>query len=499
MRTVRGSGTWTIRAYLPLVVLAAFGRILVAPASAQEPTAVDDRPNILFILTDDQRWDAMSCMDHPFLRTPSIDRLAAEGVRFENAFVTTSLCSPSRASFLTGVYAHRHGVVTNAKNDPAPAFLTFPHLLQQAGYETAFIGKWHMAPSADPRPGFDHWLSFRGQGTYIDPELNENGRDFKATGYMTDLLTDAAVAWLARPRQRPFCLILSHKAVHGPFTPAPRHAEAFTDVEMPEPAGFQDDFADKPGWIRRSHAYGGRRPAWIASQGKPVPARIDPVPWDPRSQPRLDYYRTLLAVDESVGRVLEELERQAVLDRTFVVFASDNGFFQGEHRRGDKRLAYEESIRIPFLVRHPPLVRAGTTEPAMALNIDLAPTLLALAHVPVPDMMQGISLLPLFSPDRASWRSSFLYEYFREAWVPGIPLMLGIRTKRWKYVAYPDIEDIDELYDLKADPCELHNLASAPEQAETLGLMQATLKGLLRETAYPPEHPGAPAPENENP
>jgi N-acetylglucosamine-6-sulfatase len=451
-----------------------------------------ERPNILFILTDDQRWDAMSCAGHPFVRTPNMDRIAEEGIRFTNAFVTTSLCSPSRATFLTGTYAHTHGVVVNELNDPDPDVPTFPAVLQQRGYDTAFIGKWHMAPTSEPRPGFNYWLSFRGQGTYFDPHLNENANEFQVSGYLTDLLTDYAVEWLERSRTEPFCLVLSHKAVHGPFTPAPRHMDEFQDVDMAEPVSHRDPLAGKPAWLRRGAVHGQGRGQWVSSQGLPVPDEIQPGEWNPRNPGRLNYYRALLAVDEGIGRVLDMLEQSGQLDSTVVVFAGDNGYFHGEHRRGDKRLIYEESIHIPFLVRYPPLVQAGRTESRMVLNLDLAPTLLDLAGVSVPAVMQGRSLSCLLEGGEDSWRRSFLYEYFRETWLPGIPLTLGVRTERWKYATYPDIDDVEELYDLRNDRYEMKNLAGDPAYAETLATMREEMTDHLDRTGYPRgNHPGA--------
>jgi N-acetylglucosamine-6-sulfatase len=464
--------------------------------SCPREEAAPARPNILFVLTDDLRWDALSCLGHPFVRTPNLDRLAAEGVRFANAFVTLSLCSPSRACYLTGTYAHTHGVTVNDRNDPDPAQPTFPQLLQGAGYETAYVGKWHCAPRQDPRPGFDYWLSFRGQGKYVNPDLNENGRDFQAEGYMTDLLTDYAVNWLrqrwegvALPTPRPFCLYLAHKAVHGPFTPAERHQDRFAGVEIAKPESFDDTFAGKPEWLRAGIVRGEQRDQWMANRDKSIPAEIPPGKWDPRAKGRLDYYRTLLAVDESVGRVLKTLEELGQLDSTVVVFASDNGFFHGEHRRGDKRLMYEESIRIPLLLRYPPLARPGRVVEPMALNVDLAPTFLDLAGVPIPDAMQGRSLRPLLTEENPDWRTSFLYEYFQEGWLPGVPTMLGVRTERWKYVTYPAIDDLDELYDLEADPHELRNLAEDPAHRETLQTMQQELERLRQETGYSERRP----------
>jgi len=444
------------------------------------------RPNFVFVLIDDQAWNAMGHTGRfPFLKTPHMDRLAREGASFENAFVTTSLCSPSRASFLTGCHAHRHGVRTNEKRDPDPELETFPQRLQRAGYETAFVGKWHMKPAANPRPGFDYWLSFRGQGEYVNPKLNENGRDFQQEGYMTDLLTGYATRWLERPRHKPFCLLLWHKAVHGPFTPAPRHAEAFPEATLPKPPNFDDAFEDKPKWLRRIKTYGGRRDDVLKSEDKEIPDALPPAEWHGGQKHQLDYLRALLAVDESIGAVLATLEKQGTLDDTVVVFSSDNGYFLGEHRSGDKRLMYEESIRIPLIVRCPALAAPGARLEPMALNIDVAPTILDLAGARPPRTIQGRSLVPLLGNARAPWRDSFLYAYYQENWLPGIPTMLGVRSQRFKYIHYPNLpDDVDELYDLERDPHELRNLVADPAHAPTLDRMQAELKRLLDETEY---------------
>ena len=445
--------------------------------------ADEKRPNILFILTDDQRYDALGFMGKPgFLKTPNMDRIAREGAQFRNAFVTISLCAPSRACFLSGCYAHRHGVVTNEGFELDPSTPTFPQVLQKAGYETAFIGKWHQAPRSDPRPGFDYWLSFVGQGVYDDPKLNENGREFQAKGYMTDLLTDYAVKWLKKDRDKPFCMMLSHKAVHGPFTPPAKYKEALADAEIPEPASYKDTFEDKPEWMRRAFTSGMRREQWIVSEGTPVPKKVQRKPWN--SKGFLDYYRTIMGIDDGIGRVLDTLESTGQLDNAVIVFAGDNGYFIGEHGLGDKRLMFEESIRIPFLVRYPKLVKGGSKVDETVLNIDLAPTLLDLAGAKIPDGMQGKSIVPLIKGKKGP-HDSFLYEYFREGWACGLPLMLGVRTNEWKYCTYPDIKDIDELYDLKNDPIEMHNLAQDPAYAGKVKEMKAELERLKKETAYP--------------
>lgn len=445
--------------------------------------AKSSRPNVLFILTDDQRWDAMSCMGNQFVNTPNMDRLRNEGALFANAFVTTSLCSPSRASFLTGTYAHTHGVFGNwgVEFDPEKT-PSFPLLLQKSGYETAFVGKWHMGRSAEPRQGFDYWLSFAGQGVYEDPPLNENGRAFKAKGYMTDLLTDYAVKFLRRDRDKPFCLYLSHKAVHGPFTPAERHKHLLADAQIPKPPSFDDTFAGKPRWQRQAavRGWGGAR----RTRGrKEVPESVPPGKWDPRRKSQLDYYRALSAVDEGVGRVLETLKEQGLLDNTVVFFAGDNGYFHGEHRRGDKRLMYEEALRIPLLMRYPPLIKAGTVVDEMVLNIDIAPTILDLAGVAPAEVMQGQSIVPLLQGKSTAWRQSFLYEYWVDL-TPMIPRMVGVRTPEWKLVEYPDLDDMPELYHLPRDLYELTNLAQDSEHAGKLAELREELKRLMDETGY---------------
>ncbi|UCD30346.1 MAG: sulfatase-like hydrolase/transferase, partial [Planctomycetota bacterium] len=374
-----------------------------------------------------------------------------------------------------------------------------PQLLQKAGYQTAYIGKWHMGPSPEPRPGYDYWLSFLGQGKYNNPELNENGRNFKAKGYMTDLLTQYAVDYLKRPRNKPFCLCLGHKAVHGPFTPAERHKDLFKNIDLPEPPNFKDTFEGKPEWIRAGIKLGEVREWRRKAKAEPVPKKLKPRRWNPRSRGKLNWYRSLAAVDESVGRVLDTLNQIGAADNTVVIFTSDNGFFHGEHQRGDKRLAYDEALRIPLLVCGPGIGRPNTTSDMMVLNIDVAPTILDLAGVKVPEVMQGRSFKPLLAGEKPKWRESFLYEYFIEPQYPGIPSILAVRTNDFKFVRYPGIEDLDELYDLKNDPYEMKNLACDSRAAGQLTSMKAELDRLVKETGYtlykkvtPVHRPGKP-------
>ncbi len=461
--------------------------ILPSCISRQKKNNTDrSKPDIVFILTDDQAWNVLSKDGrYHFLQTPNLDQLCKEGLVFENAFVTTSLCSPSRACFMTGCYAHTNGVYINSYSDPDPAVPFLPQVLQEAGYETAFLGKWHMNRGAEPREGFDYWLSFDGQGKYTDPDLNENGREFIEKGYMTDILTDYAVRWIEKPREKPFCLFLWHKAVHAPFTPAPRDSAAFPDAMIPEYENWYDDMEDKPEWLRRGWYYGVHNKNWKESEGKPVPGKIDPRPWDPKNPRVMNYLRAMLAVDESYGRIRNTLEKLKSLNNTIIVFGSDNGFFLGAHQRGDKRLMYEESLRIPLIIRYPGMVEEGSRNTEFVLNIDVAPTLVELAGAEVPGEMQGTSLVPLLKNEAVDWRESFLYEYFQEAYAPGFVTIAGVRNKKYKYIESPNLPtDINELYDLEKDPGEMDNLINRPEYQPVKSEMIKEMEKLKAESGY---------------
>ncbi len=444
------------------------------------------KPDIVFILTDDQAWNVLGKDGrYPFLKTPNLDQLCKEGLVFENAFVTTSLCSPSRACFMTGSYAHSNGVYINGHSDPDPSAPFMPTVLQEAGYETAFVGKWHMKPGGNPREGFDYWLSFDGQGVYIDPNLNENGRDFVEEGYITDILTDYAIRWIEKKREKPFCLFLWHKAVHAPFTPAPRDSSAFSDAMIPEYDSWYDDMADKPKWLRRGWYYGVHNKPWKESEDKIVPDRVEPRPWNPQDPRWMNYMRAMLAVDDSYGRIRQTLEELEILDNTALVFGSDNGYFLGAHQRGDKRLMYEESLRIPLIMRYPPLIKAGSQNSDLVLNIDVAPTLIELAGGVVPDDMQGTSMVPLLKNEAADWRQSFLYEYFQEPYAPGFVTVAGVRNKRYKYIEGLNLtNDINELYDLQTDPGEMDNKINSPEYESVKAEMIKELEKLKTETGF---------------
>jgi N-acetylglucosamine-6-sulfatase len=424
-----------------------------AQAHAQNPSvtgASNGKPrNILFILTDDQRFDMLGCLGHPFLETPHLDELVRNGVLFENAVVTTALCSPSRASILSGLYAHSHGVLDNSTkmSDDLP---TCPKLLQNAGYKTAFIGKWHMGGETDePRPGFDHWVSFKGQGTYVDPTFNVNGERRKMSGYVTDLLTDEAVSYLkSRDTNSPFMLYLGHKAVHADFTPAERHRGCYKDKMYPRPASMADtdeNYKGKPAWVRA------QRSSWHGVDGMYNKTK------DYDTFVRA-YCETMRAVDDSVGRIVSTLRELGLLESTLLVFTSDNGFQLGDHGLIDKRTMYEPSIRVPLIVHCPELAAGGQKRKQLTANIDFAPTFLELAGVEVPASMHGQSFLPVLKDATAAGREAVLYEYLWERSFSHTPTVIGVRTQRYSFMRYHGLWSCYELYDLENDPDEMNNL-----------------------------------------
>ncbi len=422
-------------------------------------------PNIIYILSDDHRYDFMSFMGKPeFLKTPNLDRMAKEGAHLQNAFVTTSLCSPSRASILTGMYSHRHGVVDN--DSPVPASnIFFPQYLQQTGYETAFMGKWHMGNESDePRKGFDKWISFKGQGVYYDPLMNEDGEHVQRKGYITDILTEYAVNYIneksrsSDTERKPFFLYLSHKAVHAMFEPAERHKGKFDNVKIDYPdtmADTKENYDDKPRWVK-AQRYG-----WHG------------VEYMYHGQMEFDefykkYCETILALDEGIGGVLDALKETGLDKNTIVFYMSDNGFSLGEHGLIDKRQMYEESMRVPLLAYAPGLISPSTRIPDLIQNIDIAPTILELAGIKTPDDMDGRSFLPQLKGEESDWRDRVFYEYFWERPFPHTPTVFGVRTNKYKYMTFHGIWDIDELYDIENDPEEKHNLIKNPKHQELI-------------------------------
>jgi len=421
----------------------------VRPLSAQSEK---DRPNIIFVLVDDQRYDFLSFLGHPWIETPHIDRLAGRSIYFTNAFVTTSLCSPSRASILTGQYAHTHQVIDN--DTPVPGGTpTFPVELQRGGYTTAFIGKWHMGGADDrPRPGFDYWASFKGQGPYNDPTMNINGRLVSKEGYTPDILTDLAVDFIREqaPKEQPYCLYLSHKSIHESFVPAPRHQGRYEGLQVPHPASYADtpaNYRGKPNWLKRQRRswHGAERDYGIQDYGS----------FDRFFQL---YSECMLGVDESVGRIVAALEAQGQLEETIIIYFSDNGYMMGEQGLIDKRVMYEPSIRVPCFVYAPTLAPKSRREDRFVLNIDIGPTMLDMAGIEPPASMHGVSFLPLIRGEAVNWREAFLYEYFNDPNAVQTPTIFGLRTQRYSYMTYHGVWDLYELYDLQEDPDQRRNL-----------------------------------------
>jgi arylsulfatase A-like enzyme len=444
--------------------------------------STDRPPNIIFILVDDMRWDQLGITGHPFAKTPNIDRIGTEGVVFKNAFVTTPLCSPSRASFLTGQYPHQHRIINNDSHGLSyisHKLVTFPQLLRRAGYETGFIGKLHMGDDDSRRPGFDHWIGFKGQGLFIDPVVNIDDRREQCTGYMTDLLNGWAVDFVNKPRTKPFVLFLGHKAVHGPYIPAERHANLYADQKFVPPASASDDLSGKPALTRKVP------PVDVLRMAGATPEPSEPRHGRGTSQEDiyLDHIRCLAAVDEGVGKLFDALEKLGQLDDTLIIFASDNGFLFGEHGQFmNKRVAYEESVRIPLLMRYPKLIERGATRDQLVLNIDIAPTLYELAGIEAPVPIHGKSLLPVFRDRTHELRTQFLGEYFVELVDPKYADWQAVRTPRWKYIHYPDLTDMDELYDLEHDPHEMENVIASSDAAGQLKELRKALAELLQVT-----------------
>jgi len=462
-------------------------------------TLAADRPNVLFILCDDLRWNALSCAGHPAIKTPNIDRLAKEGVRFANTFCTTSLCSPSRASILTGLYAHRHGVRDNFTELPTK-LAHWPMRLRESGYETAYLGKWHMGEDNDtPRAGFDYFATHKGQGKYFDTEWNLNGAGAKVIpGYYTTVVTDMALDWLRRDHGgKPWSLCIGHKAPHSFYTPEEKYAHTFDSVRVPYPeSAFQ--LADKPEWIRQ------RLRTWHGIYGPLFDWRKQFPDERPEAVKDFEnmvhgYWGTILSVDDSVGRLLAFLEETKQLEKTVIVFMGDNGLLEGEHGMVDKRTAHEPSIRIPLIVRYPGLARGKVVEP-QALTLDLAPSLLELCAAPPLENIQGRSWVKLVREGDPAWRPAWFYEYNYEKQFPYTPNVRALRTDRWKYIHYPPGDGspdkhLAELYDLRADPGELRNLAADPGFAKTRTDLAAQLASLLLAEGLSPDQDRMPLDE----
>lgn len=439
-----------------------------------EKTGSGKLRNIVYILTDDQRYDALGFLKtQTFIETPNLDKMAREGAYLPNAFVTTALCSPSRASILTGLYAHKHQVIDN-NNAVSPQLVFFSQYLQQIGYQTGFVGKWHMGGgNADPQRGFNYWVSFPGQGSYLPDTrgLNVNGVKTKQKGYITDELANYAVDWLKTlDKNRPFMLYLSHKGVHADFVPPDRFKNThLSDVFKQPKTMAPDSHKGQPMWVQN------QRNSWHGVDF-PYHSDLDIGEYYKR------YAETLKGVDESVGTVMKYLKDNGLLESTLVVYMGDNGFLFGEHGLIDKRNAHEESMRVPMLAYCPQLIKPGTVIKDVVANIDIGPTLLEAAGLKAPAYMDGKSFMPLLTGSSIPWRDGLLYEYYWERNFPQTPTIHALRGNKYKYIHYQGIWDTDELYDIEKDPQESKNLINVSSLEPIVKKMNNQLFDILKQT-----------------
>lgn len=481
---------------------------LVSLAACEEPPTPAPRPNIVFIFSDDHGSQAISAYGSRLNETPNIDRIAREGMLFRHALVTNSICAPSRAVILTGKYSHRNGQLTNEETFDGSQ-PTFPKLLQAAGYETALFGKWHL--KSEPT-GFDEWQVLIGQGPYYNPPIETASGTESHTGYTTDIITDLALGWLQSREDdsRPFLLMLQHKAPHRWWDPGPEHLTMYDDVEIPEPETLFDDYEGRGAAARNQTMRIDRDlterdlklvppddlneeqlALWNAAYEPKNEAFRDAeldgealVRWKYQRYAK-DYLRAVASVDDNTGRVLDYLDEAGLAENTIVVYASDQGWYLGEHGWFDKRWMYEESLRMPLLVRWPGTAAPGTESAAMVSNVDLAETFLDAAGVPVPGDMQGRSLVPLLRGEPpGDWRESFYYHYYEYPGWHDVARHYGVRTARHKLIYFYTLDEW-ELYDLEKDPDELTSVYDDPSYADVVDELKAELARLREELAVP--------------
>ncbi|AQT67575.1 Arylsulfatase [Anaerohalosphaera lusitana] len=437
------------------------------------------KPNIVFIMTDDHASHALSCYGSKINKTPNLDRIAEEGMRFDNCFCTNSICAPSRAVILTGKYSHINGKIDNTPVPFDGSQQTFPKLLRKAGYQTAMIGKWHLR--SEPT-GFDYWNVLPGQGAYHNPVMIEMGERKKYDGYVTDIITDKAIDWIEqRNNDQPFCLLYQHKAPHRNWQPDEKHADMYKDRKIPLPETFNDDYAT------RSDA--AREQEMTIEKHLRVPYDTKVKPPEELSGQELkewkyqrymeDYLACVASVDDNVGRFLDYLEEKGLAEDTVIVYTSDQGFYLGDHGWFDKRFMYEESLRMPFLVKYPGLIKPGSVNKDIVVNIDFAPTFVDMAEARIPNDMQGRSLMPLLAGDTPDdWRTAMYYHYYEYPAVHQVKRHYGIRTKRYKLIHFYNDIDAWELYDLKKDPNELNNIYGNPQYSDLVTKLKSRLEDL---------------------
>ncbi len=454
-----------------LLSVAAFGPFIHTSRAAQR------RPNFLFLLTDDQSYSSMSITGSPFMKTPHIDRIGREGVLFTRGLVAMSLCAPSRAVFLTGLYPHKNGIIGN-QTKWNQELQTLPRVLQANGWRTAHIGKFHMDSDDRVQPGYDYWAAQVGQGSYVDPRKNINGTWTDLKGYDTDIVTGQAIEFMRASKGRPFCTWLAYKACHGPFTPAPGHEHDFANLEFKPPASFFVDDEGKPARIaaksqrpaQKGGARAGRRKKGGKKADQPDSAPATLEAWAERER---NQYRSLMGVEDSMRRIWQFLDQEKLADDTIIFYSGDNGFFHGEHSLHGKLEPYEEAMRVPMMVRYPKLISAGQQCDAMVGNMDMAPSILELCGVKAPRPMQGESWVPLVTQKSAPRRDSFVYSLHRGD--AAQPVAKALRTERYKLILNLFPRDKDELYDLQKDPLEMKNLALDKNYRDLVAELKRTL------------------------
>lgn len=472
------------------------------------------KPNIILIVSDDHAYQAISAYGSKLIRTKNIDRIGKEGAVMEKAYVTNSVCSPSRAVILTGKYSHVNGLRDNGTFFDSSQ-QTFPRLLQQAGYKTAVIGKWHLWSQPT---GFDYWNILPAQGNYYNPAFIKNGKDTAYTGYVTDLITDLSLNWMEQNKDNPFCLLLFHKAPHRNWMPPLKYLDRFNDKTFPLPKNFYDDYKGRLGLQRQQVTvakaldirYDSKIPCdtcpvadinnWAPAEWQREIERLTPAEkniWDVAYAREMaafnkiktdderirfqyqryieDYLRCVQAVDDNVGRVLDYLDKNKMADNTIIIYMSDQGFYLGEHGLYDKRFMYEESFRTPMLIRYPNHVKAGQRNNAYALNLDIAPSLMDWIGLPVPADMQGASMKKLLQEAKDdAWRKEIYYHYYERSF--GLTPHYGVKTGRYKLLHFYGAIDSWELYDLRNDKSEMHNLAGDLKYAAIMDQLKERIK-----------------------
>jgi arylsulfatase A-like enzyme len=458
--------------------LVTFTALLLAPLASLRAADVPSRPNILYIMADDHAAHAISAYSGRINQTPNLDHLAQEGMRLDACFCVNSICTPSRACILTGKYSHKNGVpVFNRFDGSQPTLAKYLHA---AGYHTGIIGKWHLG--SDPT-GFDRWTILPGQGVYHNPDFIEAAGRRQIEGYVTDIITDLSIDFLKnRPKDKPFFLMCHHKAPHRPWDPDDKHFTLYDDGDIPEPKTLRDDYATRSDAAHEATMRVGSDLNRRDLKAVPPPGLRgdDLLKWKYQRFIK-DYLRCVASIDDNVGRLLDFLDKEGLSKNTVVIYTSDQGFFLGDHGWFDKRFMYEQSIRMPFLIRWPGVIKAGSTQAAMALNIDFAPTLLEIAGLSVPADMQGRSFLPLLKGQRpADWRTSWYYRYYHDPGDHNTRAHYGVRTETHKLIYFWK-KDQWECYDLVHDPDELHNLAGDPAYADLVAKLKAELYRLKKE------------------